>query len=80
MTHDLIHIESTPGTQCIIRLSSISFAKWEDEQLLLFIVGDSDPVLISGEQAQKLWIFLYNSSLSIGKEKPPYQPGVHCNP
>ncbi|MBN3924022.1 hypothetical protein [Nostoc sp. NMS4] len=65
MTHDFIHLESKTGFQCVVRLSFISFAMWQGEDLLVFTVGDNDPLSVTGEQAQKLWTLLRGASLSM---------------
>lgn len=72
MVHNLIHIHST-GNECIIRLSFISCAKWEGLQLLVFLVGDSDPIPVEGDDAQRLWILLYAASLSVPKTSVIHQ-------
>lgn len=80
MFQDFIHLESTQGNQSIVRLSFISCAKWEDEELLVFMVGDSDPLSVSGEQAKRLWTVLLSASQSLSRESLPDQPGVNFNP
>lgn len=62
---NLIHIHTKPADECILRWTSISCARWEGEQLLIFLIGDCNPLPVEGKQAKALWSLLRAGSISI---------------